>query len=155
MWNYPRVDPNRQAEFLIRTIIIVVATVLIAMWSVAGISIEQSRDASIKNLHADAANLAFAFDEDVTYTLDSIAGTMQAVANRMAARRSDMDLYAWAHQFPIISSPTVRAVDISPSGTLIAATWARNLSRENLAHEEYFRDSREWTADRKAGDESG
>src|SRR4029077_11986882 len=103
----------------------------------------QSQDAAIKNLHADAANLAFAFDEDVTHTLDSIAGTMQAVANRMAARRSDMDLYAWARQFPIITSPTVKAAVISPSGSLIAGTWAPRLEAENLAGQDYFRVARD------------
>ena len=139
MWNDPKVDPNRQAQVLVWTIVVVVTTVLIAMWTVAGISIKQSQDAALKNLRADAANLAFAFDEDVTHTLDSIAGTMQAVANRMAARRSDMDLYAWAHQFPIISSPTVKAAVISPSGSLIAGTWGRNLPSENLADQDYFR----------------
>ena len=139
MWNDPKVDPNRQAKFLIRTIVVVVTTVLIAMGTVAGISIKQSQDAAVKNLRADAANLAFALDEDVTHTLDSIAGAMQAVANRMAAKRSDMDLYTWAHQFPIISSPTVKAAVISPSGSLVAGTWARSLPRENLADQDYFR----------------
>jgi two-component system cell cycle sensor histidine kinase PleC len=138
MSNDLKVDPSRQSQVLIRTIAAVVTTVLIAMWAVAGISIKQSQDAAVKNLRADAANLAFAFDEDVTHTLDSIAGAMQAVSNRMAAKRSDMDLYTWAHQFPIISSPTVKAALISPSGSLIAGTWARSLPRENLADQDYF-----------------
>jgi hypothetical protein len=136
---YAKLDPHRQAQVLVWTIVVVVTAVLTAMWAGAGISIKQSHDAALKNLRADAANLAFAFDEDVTHTLDSIAGTMEAVANHMATRRSDMNLYAWARQFPIIASPTVKAAVISPSGSLIAGTWAQNLRAEKLADQDYFR----------------
>ncbi|HYL75814.1 MAG TPA: ATP-binding protein [Bryobacteraceae bacterium] len=139
MWNQTKSDPRRQALVLVRTIVVVVTAVLAAMWTGAGISIKQSQDAAIKNLRADAANLAFAFDEDVTHTLDSIAGTMEAVAKRMAARRSDIGLYTWAHEFPIVTSPTVKAAVLSPNGYLIAGTWAQNLPRENLADQDYFR----------------
>jgi two-component system cell cycle sensor histidine kinase PleC len=147
MWNNPKLDPNRQARTLIQTIIVVVATVLIAMWAVAGTSIKQSQDAALRNLRADAANLAFAFDEDVTHTLDGIAGAMQAVSNRMAAKRSDLNLYAWVHEFPILSSPTVKAAVLSPSGSLIAGSWAKNLPRENLGDQAYFRASRDGKTD--------
>ena len=139
MWNHANFDPRRQAQVLVWTIVVVVTTVLMAMWVGVGISINHSRDAAVKNVRADAANLAFAFDEDITHTLDSIAGTMQAVANRMAVRRSDMNLYALARQFPIITSPTLKAVVISPDGSLIAGTWTQNHPAENLAGEDYFR----------------
>lgn len=139
MRNDAKLDPRRQAQVLVCTIVVVVTTVLLAMWASAGISISQSHDAAVKNLRADAANLAFAFDEDVTHTLDGIAGTMQAVANRMAARHSDSGLYAWAHAFPIIASPTVKAAVLSADGSLIAGTWAQDLGAENLADQDYFR----------------
>jgi hypothetical protein len=66
MWNDAKSDPRRQAQVLVWTIVVVVTMVLAAMWTGAGISIKQSQDAARKNLKADAANLAFAFDEDVT-----------------------------------------------------------------------------------------
>src|SRR4051812_24677586 len=138
MWKDAKLDPRRRAQVLVWIIVVVVMTVLTAMWTGASISIKQSHDAALKNLRADAANLAFAFDEDVTHTLDSIAGTMEAVAKRMATRRSETDLYDWAHEFPIITSPTVKAAVISPSGSLIAGTWAQNLRAENLADRDYF-----------------
>jgi signal transduction histidine kinase len=139
MWKDAKLDPRRRAQVLAWTIVVVVTAVLTAMWAGAGISVKQSQDAALKNLRADAANLAFAFDEDVTHTLDSIAGTMEAVAKRMAARRSDIGLYAWAHEFPIITSPTVKAAVISPSGSLVAGTWTQNVRGENLADQDYFR----------------
>jgi hypothetical protein len=89
--------------------------VLTAMWTGAGISIKQSQDAALKNLQADAANLAFAFDEDVTHTLDSIAGTMEAVAKRMATRRSDMDLYGWRASFRSSLRPLSRQLSYHPA----------------------------------------
>jgi signal transduction histidine kinase len=139
MWKDAKLDPRYRALILVWTIVVVVAAVLTAMWTGAGISIKQSQDAAVRNLRADAANLAFAFDEDVTHTFDGIAGTMAAVAKRMATRRSDMGLYVWAHQFPIITSPTVKAAVISPSGSLIAGTWAQDIRAENLAGQDYFR----------------
>jgi hypothetical protein len=92
MRNAAEFDPRRRVLALACAIAVVVATVVLAMWTGVRISIKQSDDAALKNMQSAAANLAFAFDEDVTHTLDGIAGTMQAVSNRMAAKRSDMNL---------------------------------------------------------------
>ena len=101
-------NPRNRARMLAWGIAAVVTAVVIAMGAAATISINQSQEAALKNMRADAANLAFAFDEDVTHTLDTIEGAMQAVANRMAARQSKMNLYALSQQFPIITAPDGR-----------------------------------------------
>jgi signal transduction histidine kinase len=139
MRNAAEFDPRRRVLALACAIAVVVATVVLAMWTGVRISIKQSDDAALKNMQSAAANLAFAFDEDVTHTLDGIAGTMQAVSNRMAAKRSDMNLYAWSHQFPIVTLPTVKAAVISPRGTVIAGTWTGKPLPENVRDQDYFR----------------
>jgi signal transduction histidine kinase len=132
-------DPRRRARTLAWAIVAVVATVVLAMWAGVALSIRQSQDGALKNIRGDAANLAFAFDEDVTHTIDGIAGTMDAVANRVAARRSDINLYAWARQFPIVTAPTVKAAFISPRGSLVAGTWAQKVLHEKVGGQSYFR----------------
>ena len=104
-------DPRRRALILRLGIAGVVVAVVAAMWAGVAISINQSREGAIKDLSLEATNLALAFDEQVTRTLDAITGTMDAVGNRMAAKNSDMNLYAWSRQFPIVISPIVEACE--------------------------------------------
>lgn len=139
MPNVADFDPRRRARTLSLIIAAVVTAVVTAMWGTVIISVNQSYGAALKNMRADAANLAFALDEDVTHTLDNISGTMQAVANRMAARRSDMKLYTWARQFPIVIAPIVEAAVISPKGSIIAATWAPKPAPAQANDQTYFK----------------
>jgi signal transduction histidine kinase len=140
MRNVREWDPRRSARALSFWIAIVVILVLTAMWAGVLISVNQSQDAALKAIKSDAANLAFAFDEDVTHTLDNIDGTMQAVANRMAARWPDVNIYALSRQFPIITPPTVHAAVISAKGKIISGTWAAKLPPEtSAATEDFFR----------------
>jgi signal transduction histidine kinase len=131
-------NPRNRARILAWGIAAVVTAVVIAMGTAATISISQSQDAAVKNMRADAANLAFAFDEDVTHTLDTIEGAMQAVVNRMAIKQSSMNLYAWSQQFPIITAPTVEAIMISPKGKIVGATWTRTPVPTDVSDQEYF-----------------
>ena len=132
-------DPRRSARALSFWIAAVVIAVLVAMWAGVVISVNQSHDAALKAIKSDAANLAFAFDEDVTHTLDNIEGTMQAVANRMAVRQSNMNLYQWSRQFPIVTAPIIEAAIISPKGAIISGTWSAKLPVQSVAGEDYFR----------------
>lgn len=136
-------DPRRRARILAWSIRAVVAAVATAMWTAAVISVNQSYDAALKNMRADAANLAFALDEDVTHTLDKIYGTLHAVANRMSARRSDINLYAWAQEFPIMIPPIVEAAVVSPKGSIVAATWAPKPAPGQVNDQSYFKAHRD------------
>jgi len=143
MRTLPDFNPRNRARILAWGIAAVVTAVVIAMGTAATISINQSQEAALKNMQAAAANLAFASDEDVTHTLDTIEGAMQALANRMAAKRSHINLYVWSRQYPIITPPTVEAVMISPKGKIIGASWTRKPAPEDVSDQEYFRKQRE------------
>jgi two-component system, cell cycle sensor histidine kinase PleC len=143
MRNRPDFNPRNRARMVAWGIAGVVTAVVIAMGMAATISINQSLEAALKNMQAAAANLAFASDEDVTHTLDTIDAAMQAVANRMAGGRSRMNLYAWSRQFPIITAPTIEAVMISPKGKIIGATWTRKPAPQDVSDQEYFQKQRE------------
>ena len=141
--NLAEFDPRHRARVLTWGIAAVVTVVVIAMWIAVGTSVIQSHDSAIKEAEASTTNLSFAFDEDVTHTLDNIDGTMEAVANRMAVRPGGVNLYALARQFPILNPPVVEAAVISPKGMIIAGTWARALPPVSEGDEEFFRIQRD------------
>jgi len=139
MSNITDVDPRRRARILRLGIAAVVIAVVIAMSAVVAISINHSRDATLRAMDSDTTNLAFAFDEEVTHTLDTIAGTMDAVANRMGAKGSDMNIYAWSRQFPIVTGPIIEGDIIAPNGMLIAGTKAPKQLPIDMGDREHFR----------------
>lgn len=143
MRNVGEFEPRHRARVLTWGIAAVVTAVVIALWAAVGMSVIQSHDSAIKTAEASTTNLAFAFDEDVTHTLDNIDDTMQAVANRMAARPAGMNLYALARQFPILNDPVVEAAVISPTGKIIAGTWSRTVPQQSVSDQEFFRVQRD------------
>ncbi|HKT17982.1 MAG TPA: ATP-binding protein [Stellaceae bacterium] len=133
------IDPAGRARGLRWGIAAVVAAAIVSMWAGVVISIDQSRDTARKDMAAAAANLAFAFDEEVTHTLDNIAGTMDAVANRMRAEAPDMNIYAWSRQFPIVAGPIAGVGIVAPNGMLVAETGAAKSRPVDLSQKTYFR----------------
>ncbi|MGH7033695.1 MAG: sensor histidine kinase [Stellaceae bacterium] len=133
------VDPAGRARTLGLGIAAVVIAVIVSMWAAVAISITQSRDTALKDMDATATNLAFAFDEEVTHTLDNVAGTIDAVANRMRAQAPNMDLYAWSRQFPIVAGPIVAVGIAAPNGMLVAETTAPRTQHVDVGQKAYFR----------------
>jgi signal transduction histidine kinase len=102
-----------------------ICTVMIlAIWATVAISIYFSREAAHAAMQADADNLAAAFDDEMTNALDAVFGTMDAVANRMRAKGSDMNIYKWSQEIPIVTGPVMEATIIRPNGMLMASTKA-------------------------------
>jgi hypothetical protein len=124
MSNLANNDPGLRAKTLKSGVAVLVATMVLAMWVSVGASIYFSRETALAKMTSDADNLALAFDDELTHTLNTVAGTMDAVANRMRAKRSDMNIYAWSYEIPIVTSPIIEATIIGPNGLLIASTKA-------------------------------
>jgi signal transduction histidine kinase len=120
----PNIDQRDRAKTLKLGIAAIVAVMVLAMWVSVGASIYFSRETALAKMTSDADNLALAFDDELTHTLNTVAGTMDAVANRMRAKRSDMNIYAWSYEIPIVTSPIIEATIIGPNGLLIASTKA-------------------------------
>ncbi len=133
------IEPRSRARALRLGIAAVVVAVIVSMWAGVAISITQSRDTALRDMESTAANLAFAFDDEVIHTLDNIAGTMDAVANRMRTPGSDMNIYAWARQFPILAGPIIGVGVLSPDGMLVANTKSAVSRPVDVSGEEYFR----------------
>jgi len=105
----PNIDQRDRAKTLKLGIAAIVAVMVLAMWVSVGASIYFSRETALAKMTSDADNLALAFDDELTHTLNTVAGTMDAVANRMRAKRSDMNIYAWSYEIPIVTSPIIEA----------------------------------------------
>src|ERR1700691_2153406 len=112
------------AKALKLNIAAIVAVMVFAMWVALGAAIYFSRETALVTMTSDANNLALAFDDDLTHTRDTVSGSMAAVANRMRAKRSDMNIYAWSYEIPIVTGPIIEATIIGPNGMLSASTKA-------------------------------
>jgi signal transduction histidine kinase len=132
-------DPRVRARTLRLGIAAVVTAVIISMWAGVAISVRQSRETALKDVESTADNLAFAFDTEVTHTLENVAGTMVAVANRMRTQEPEINIYAWSRQFPIVAGPIVSVGLIAPDGMLVADTSAPRIRPVDLSKADYFR----------------
>lgn len=138
---------RRRAQTLRLGIAIVVVAVVMAMWAGVAISINHSRDATLKDMNAAAANLALAFDLDITHTLDNITVTMETVADRMRVSGSDMNIYAWSREIPITVGPIIEGAIIAPDGVLIATTEPVEQKSIDGSDREHFRAQLDETSD--------
>ncbi len=64
---------------------------------------------------------------------------MDAVANRMRAKGSDMNIYAWAREIPITTGPIVQAGIVAPNGMLVSTTSTPNLKPIDMSDREHVR----------------
>ncbi len=143
MIDFAHIDPNDRREILKLGIVGFVTVIVLVMWVAVGVSVYSSREAALENMTSDASNLTLAFDDELTHTLDTVAGTMDAVANRMRAKGSDMNIHAWSRELPIVTGPIIEGGIIAPNGMLIAGTKAPDLKPIDLSDREHFRIQRD------------
>src|SRR5262245_51800157 len=114
----PTSDPRRRARIITRDIIAVGTVIIMAMWVMAAASIITGRQAAMDRTRSEGRNLAIAFAGEVTQALDRVAGAMDIIAQHMRLSRGQFDIHAWAHEIPLLSSPTIQSAIIGPDGKL-------------------------------------
>jgi signal transduction histidine kinase len=129
----------RRAKALKLSIAAIVAAVVLAMWAAVAISIDYSRDATAKTIDAGGSNLAFAFENEVAHTLSGVVQTMDLIADHMRAPGSDMDLYKWSRELPLLASATADGDIVAPDGMVVSTTLAPERAPFNVSDREYFR----------------
>ncbi len=132
-------DPALRAKTLKSGVAVFVAVVVLAMWAAVGVSLYFSREAVLADMKSDGANLALAFDDELTHSLDTIAKTMDAVAGRMRAKGSDMNIYAWSREIPIKTGPIVEAGIATPNGMLVSSTGTPSMKPIDMKDREHIR----------------
>jgi signal transduction histidine kinase len=113
--------------------------VLVAMWLMVIASALHAEDGAIRRAHSNAANLAAAFSEEVTHTLDGVAAVMEIVAERMRATQGDFDIHQWAAQISMLSPAIIQGGIIAPDGRLMSTTLDPRSEPIDLSDREHFR----------------
>ncbi len=139
MPNALNINLRRRAKALKFRIEAIAAVMILVMWMAVGVSIYYSRETALADMQANAANLAFAFDDEVKHTLDMISTSMNAVANRMRAKGANMNIYEWSREIPIMTGPVMESGIITPSGVLISSTESRSQKPIDMSDRDYFR----------------
>ncbi|HWE76440.1 MAG TPA: ATP-binding protein [Stellaceae bacterium] len=125
---------------LVKHIILGVGGIVIAlMWLAVLVSAQQAQQAAVQQARSNSANLAAAFSEEVSHTLDGISGVMEAVAARMRAKGSSFDIHDWAGEIPLLSQATIQGSIIGPDGYLKSTTLGLPPEPVNLSDREHFR----------------
>jgi diguanylate cyclase (GGDEF)-like protein len=120
----------------VRTIIVVIATLLVVMWAVVGVSINATRETEMAHVRSEANNLAAAFSDEVTHILDGIAADMEVVAERMRAGRKRKGIF---RDIPLPQVATTQGAVLGPDGMLAATTLDPNPKPMDLSDREHFR----------------
>jgi signal transduction histidine kinase len=132
-------DPRRRAG-LFRSGIVATGIALIAiMWTVVAASLVSERDDAVERARSDGANLAAAFQDQVTHTLDGVAGAMELVATRMRGDGPAFNIYEWAREIPLMAASTSQGAIIGPDGKLLSTTLSRHAEPVDLGDREHFR----------------
>jgi signal transduction histidine kinase len=106
----------------IRTIIVVIGILIVAMWAVVGFSLVTSRQTTLVDASLEGRNLTIAFREEIASILRGVEGTTSLIADKMRRDRGNFDLYAWGQESVQVSPAIARVVIVSPDGKLKSAT---------------------------------
>jgi len=107
-------DPHSSVRRTIRSIVVVVAIVIVAMWTAVGFSLVTARQAALDDASLQGRNLMIAFREEIAFILRGVEGEMSLIAERMRRERDGFDLYAWSQQDVLVAPGMAQATLIGP-----------------------------------------
>jgi diguanylate cyclase (GGDEF)-like protein len=108
--------PHSPIRKTIRSIIIVVAALIVAMWVLVGLSLVTSRQAALDAANSEGRNLMIAFREEIALILRGLEGEMNLIAEGMRGERGNFDLYAWGQRHILVSPGIAHASITDPDG---------------------------------------
>ena len=131
--------PPSSVRTTIRTIIIVVAILIVAMWAEVGFSLVTSRQAALVAASSQGRNLMVAFREEIALILRGVEGEMNLIAQRMRRERGNFDLYGWGRE-QVLVSPGMAEVGIAdPDGKLRRSTITPRPGPVDISDRAHFR----------------
>ncbi len=114
--------PYAGVRTTIRTIIIIVAVVLVAVWGGVASWLVTSRQQAIDGASLQTRNLMVAFREEIAFILRGVEGGMDLIADRMRRKGDSFDLYAWNQRQVLVAPGMAQATIIGPHGNLRQTT---------------------------------
>jgi signal transduction histidine kinase len=131
-------SPLRRVRITIKTIVVVISVLLVAMWATIGLSIIHTRQAALDMARSESHNLMVAFREEVASILGQVDLESSLIAEGMRRDRN-FDLYAWGKENALITSGMARAVIADPNGSVRSATAEPHSDGINVRDRDYFR----------------
>jgi diguanylate cyclase (GGDEF)-like protein len=123
----------------IRTIVIVVAILIGAMWAVVGFSLVTSRQHAIDDAGSQGHNLMVAFREEIALILRGVEGEMHLIAQRMRRERGNFDLYGWGREQVLVFPGMAEAGIADPDGKLRRSTITPRPGPIDISDRAHFR----------------
>jgi diguanylate cyclase (GGDEF)-like protein len=131
--------PHGSVRTTIRGIVVVIAILIVAMWTAVGFSLVTARQAALDDAGLQGRNLMVAFREEIAFILRGAEGEMNLIAERMRRERGGFDLYAWNQQQVLVAPGMAQATIIDPDGKLAQTTIDPHPPSIDLSGRPHFR----------------
>lgn len=125
-------------------VIAIAGAVVLELWVMVGSSARLAHHAAIERTQTAAQNIAAAFADSISRTLDGVSASMTIVADKMRSQPDDRpDIFAWSHDIPLLSGGVVQASIAGPDGRLVSTTLAGDTPKIDLNNREHIRVQRD------------
>jgi signal transduction histidine kinase len=133
-------DPRARANTHALAVIAIAVAVVVELWVMVGSAARLAHDAAIDRSQTAAQNIAAAFADSISRTLDGVNASMAIVADKMRAQPNVRpDISAWSHDIPLLSGGVVQASIAGPDGWLASTTLAGETPKIDLNSREHIR----------------
>ena len=131
--------PHASVRTTIRSIIIVTAILIFALWVEVGFSLVTARHTALADSSLQSRNLMIAFREEIAFILRGVEGEMNLITERMRRERDGFDLYAWSQRDILVAPGMAQATIINTDGKLGQTTIDPHPPSIDLSNRPHFR----------------
>jgi hypothetical protein len=122
-----------------RLVLLLSAAVVLGMWAtVMGIVLAE-RDAALERTRVEAHDLAASFEEQLGGVMNTIAGAMDFIQERIVIEGPSFKLRDWTRHMPQLVPSMIQVVLIGPDGWLRDSSLAHKPPPMDLSDREHFR----------------
>ena len=119
----------------------------LVMWGLIGWSIWSDRQAAFERGRVNGRNLSAAFAVELTHTIDTINGAMDAILRRRPLGEDGQlnleEIERWARDVPVLARPTAFLALVGPDGESIYINTGRVGMHVDMSSKEFFSIQRE------------
>ena len=116
------VAPHHEIRTTVRSIILVIGIVIVAMWALVGFSLVNSRQTALVAASLDGRNLMIAFREEIATMLRGVEAESSLLADRMRRDPGNFDLYGWGLQNVLVTPGLAQATIVGLDGKVRSTT---------------------------------
>lgn len=121
--------PHASVRTTIRSIVIAVAILIVAVWAAVGFSLVAARQTALDDASLQSRNLMVAFRGEIAFILRGVEGEMNLIGDMMRRKRGGFDLFTWNQRQVLVAPGMAQATIIDPDGKLGQTTIDRRPPR--------------------------